>query len=71
MDNLITVDPPLSSICASNVNTMLIVCEDVGFDINSDKVVKPTQVIESLGIIVESQCMGLSIGNDRLAAALN
>ena len=46
-------------------------CEDVGFDINPDRNIMPTPVIEFRGISVDSQHMELRISNDRLASMLN
>ena len=61
LDDFITLSPPDSNIRASNLDMMLKVCEDVGFEVNPDKVVEPTPVIEFLGIIVDSQRMELRI----------
>ena len=70
LDDYVTLGPPDSSTCASNLQAMLNVCEDVGFDVNPSKVVQPTPVIEFLGIIIDSIRMELRISHDRLTSIM-
>ena len=70
LDDYITIGPPDSQICQSNLDTMLAVCDDVGFDVNPNKVVGPTNVLEFLGIILDTNRMELRISEDRLSSIL-
>ena len=70
LDDYVTLGPPDSTTCATNLKTMLQVCEDVGFDVNPSKLVEPTPVIEFLGIIIDSERMELRISHERLASIM-
>ena len=67
LDDYITVDPPNSDTCSRNLYIMINVCDDVGFAINHDKVVRPSPVVEFLGIILDTIRMELQISDLRLA----
>ena len=45
LDDFITLGPPDSDVCASNLDKMLQVCADVNFDINPNMVVEATPVL--------------------------
>ena len=65
MDDYVTLGPPDSTQCATNLNTMLQVCEDVGFGVNPQKLVKPNVVIEFIGFVVDTIKMELRISDER------
>ena len=47
---------------------MLSVCEDVGFDVNPNKVIGPTTVLKFLGIELDMNRIELCISEDHLSA---
>jgi hypothetical protein len=66
LDDYVTVGPPCSDICQSNLDKMLDVCSEIGFGINPSKLVQPTTTLEFLGIILDSQKLELRISQERL-----
>ena len=66
MDDYITMGPPSSSQCRTNLEVMLKTCADVGFSVNPQKVVGPSTVLEYLGFIIDTDAMQIRISQDRL-----
>lgn len=71
LDDNITVRPPNSDSCASNLEIMLTVCKDVGFDVKPNKIVLPTPVIEFLCIILDTEKLEFHISNERLQSTMS
>ena len=71
LDDYITLGPPKSDVCQSNLETMLNVCSEIGFSINPSKLVLPTTTIEFLGIILDSEKLELRISQARLDSIMN
>ena len=70
LDEYFTCGPQDSNICYTNLDTMLAICQKLGFSVQPSKVVKPTTCIEFLGIIIDSSKMELRISQERMAAVL-
>ena len=70
LDDYITAGHPNSDECATNLSIMLETCNDVGFEINPDKIEPPTTMIEFLGIIMDTVKWELRISEQRLTDIL-
>ena len=57
MDDYFIVGPPQSPVCTNNIATMIAMCEELGFTINSEKVTKPVTTMNFLGIDIDSVAM--------------
>ena len=57
LDDYFTVGPPHSLVCANNIATMIAICEELGFTVNSDKVTKPATTTNFLGVDIDSVAM--------------
>ena len=57
LDDYFTVGSPHSAVC-TNITTMIAMCEELGFTINSDKVTKPATTTNFLGVDINSVCHG-------------
>ena len=66
LDDYFTCGPPNSNICRSNLDTMLAVCDEFGFEVNPSKTECPTTCLELLGIIIDSELMQVRISKERL-----
>ena len=66
LDDYFTCGPQDSNICYTNLDTMLAICQKLGFSVQPSKVVKPTTCIEFLGIIIDSSKMELRISQERM-----
>jgi len=66
LDDYITAGPADSLICQKNLDTMLNVCDTVGFAVNPSKVVQPRTQLEFLGIWIDTDKMELRISEGRL-----
>lgn len=66
MDDFITMGPPASTQCNTNLNIMIDTCDEIGFGINPKKLVKPTSVIEFIGFIVDTNKYEIRISQERL-----
>ena len=54
LDDYFTFGPPHSPVCANNITTMIATCKELGFAINSDKVMKPATTTNFLGVDIDS-----------------
>ena len=66
LDDYFTCGPSNTKICHRNIDIMLESCNETGFEVNHDKLVRPTTELEFLGIIIDSTNMQLKISNERL-----
>ena len=66
LDDFFTCGPPDNIICSENLNIMCNTCQETGFEVNPDKVEKPTTQLEFLGIVIDSSNMQLKISDQRL-----
>ena len=57
LDDYFTVGPPDSPVCANNIMTMIAMCEELSFTINSEKVIKPTTTTNFLRVDIDSVTM--------------
>ena len=71
LDDYFTVGPPDSTICDTNLDVMIGVCKAAGFSIQQRKVVRPCEVIEFLGIELDSKSMTSRITEKRLFNIMN
>ena len=66
LDDYVTAGPKDTDICDANLNTMLSICQDLGFAVNPKKVVLPTTELEFLGITLDTVKMELRISEERI-----
>ena len=56
--------------CDSNLQSMLLTCQDLGFSVNPQKVHSPTTCLEFLGIVIDTCSMELRISTERLTSVM-
>ena len=71
LDDFFTCGSPGTQECHSNLNIMLSSCETLGMPVNPAKTVRPTTIIEFLGIMINSEQMILSMSDDRVSDVLS
>ena len=54
LDDYFTMGLPHSLVCANNISAMIIMCEELGFAINPEKVTKLATTTNFLGIDIDS-----------------
>ena len=65
LDDFITFGETVDE-CQGNLDMMLETCKTVGFDVNPEKVVDATPVLEFLGFIIDTNKMEIRISQERL-----
>ena len=71
LDDFFSCGPPNDNTCQNNLDIMQEACEKTGFEVNPEKVSKPSTELEYLGIVIDSQNMILKISDDRLQETLD
>ena len=66
LDDYFTCGSANSDQCNTNLSIMIEACNETGFNINFNKLVKPTTQLEFLGILIDSERMQLRITDARL-----
>ena len=54
LNDITLLDPPSSEECDINLQTLKLVCEDLGVPLAAEKQTGPSTCIELLGIIIDS-----------------
>lgn len=67
LDDYFTVGPPLSPLCASQVNIMVNTADRLGIPLAPDKLEGPTSRLVFLGILIDSNLMECSLPPDKLS----
>ena len=57
--------------CDRNLQIMLETCKETGFQVNHQKLCKPSKRMEFLGIIIDTETMRVEISHERLESILN
>ena len=70
LDDYFTVGPPLSPLCASQVQTMVQTADRLGIPLAPDKLEGPTTRLVFLGILIDSNLMESSLPPDKLSELL-
>ena len=70
LDDYFTVGPPLSSLCASQVQIMVKTADSLGIPLAPDKLEGPTTRLVFLGILIDSNLMECSLPPDKLSELL-
>ena len=71
VDDFFTCGAPGTNQCEDNLNNMLDTCSGAKFAVGPSKVVRPTPVLEFLGIVIDSINMILCISEPRLQDVLS
>ena len=67
LDDFITMGPPNSEACSTNLHQIRAVCEDLGVPLAMDKLDGPTQCLTFLGIEIDTQAGILRLSADKLS----
>ena len=70
LDDYVTAGPKDTHICDANLNIMLNTYQDLGFAVNSKKVVPPTTEMEFLGITLDTVKMEVRTSEERIGKVM-
>ena len=67
LDDYLTMGPPASTVCQSNVNTFVSLCAELGVPLATDNLEGPSTSLSFLGIILDTKRMEIRLPSDKLA----
>ena len=70
-DDYFIVGPLDSPVCASNIVTMIAMCEELGFAVNPKKVTKPTTTTNFIGVDIDTVTMDARIDSSHLSETIS
>ena len=71
LDDFVVIGPPNSEDCASSLQKLKSVCEDLGIPLASEKEAGPSTNIEFLGFVIDTVKQELQLPKDKLQRLLN
>ena len=71
LNDYFTVGPPDSLVCANNITTMIAMCEELGFAVNTKKVTKSTTTTNFLRVDIDSVTMEAKIDPSCLSETIS
>ena len=71
LDDYFTVGPPQSLVCTNNIATMIAMCKELGFAVNSENVTKSATTMNFLGIDIDSVAMEARIDPTHLSKTIS
>ena len=66
LDDFLTMSPPATATCQSNLATLMSTCEDLGIPLATEKLEGPSTTLTFLGVVIDTAAMEIRLPDDKL-----
>ena len=66
LDDFLTMGPPATATCQSNLATLMSTCEDLGIPLATEKLEGPSTTLTFLGVVIDTAAMEIRLPDDKL-----